>query len=101
MKLADNMGRHTISEEFEFGPDRTIVFGVTCPLMQKRSHIRHCLEYSLLSFNRNVKKLADNLDRHKISDVSNSGKIRLFTKSDYSLWSYLPLSAKNPIFDFV
>ena len=33
MKLADNLDRHIISDEFEFRPDRTIVFGVACPLV--------------------------------------------------------------------
>ena len=35
MKLAGNMDMHKISDEFEFRPDRTIDFGVTCPLVQK------------------------------------------------------------------
>ena len=35
MKLADNMDRHKILDEFEFRPDRTIDFWVTCPLVQK------------------------------------------------------------------
>ena len=30
-KLADNKDRHKISDEFDFGPDRTIRFGVACP----------------------------------------------------------------------
>ena len=30
MKLADNMDMHKISDEFEFRPDQTIDFGVTC-----------------------------------------------------------------------
>ena len=33
-------------------------------------------------------KVADNLDRHKILEV-------IPARSDYSLWSYLPLSAKK------
>ena len=35
MKLADNMDRHKISDEFKFRQDRTIDFAVTCPLVQK------------------------------------------------------------------
>ena len=31
MKVADNLDRHKISDEFEFRQDRTIHFGVTCP----------------------------------------------------------------------
>ena len=30
-KLADNEDRHKISDKFDFGPARTIHFGVTCP----------------------------------------------------------------------
>ena len=37
MKLADNMDMHKLSDEFEFRPDRTIDFGVTCPLVPKHS----------------------------------------------------------------
>ena len=33
MKLADNMDRYTISDEFEFRSDRNIDFEVTCPLV--------------------------------------------------------------------
>ena len=32
-KLADNRDRHKILDEFEFRPDQTIYFGVTCPLV--------------------------------------------------------------------
>ena len=34
MKRADNMDKHKISDDFEFLPDRTIDFGVTCPLVK-------------------------------------------------------------------
>ena len=36
MKLADNPDKYKISNEFDFQPDWTIAFGVTCPLMQKK-----------------------------------------------------------------
>ena len=35
MKLADNMDRLKILDEFEFRPDQTIDFGVTCLLVPK------------------------------------------------------------------
>ena len=68
MRLVDNMDRHKISNEFEFRSDRTTDFGVTCPLVLKKTHMPPCPEHSLLSFIRNFMKLADNLDKHKISD---------------------------------
>ena len=76
MKCADSMDRHKISYEFEFRPDRTIDFGVTGPLVQKKKttkkkkHIGPCPKYSLpISFTWNLMKLADNLVSYKISDV--------------------------------
>ena len=33
MKVAGNQDRHKISDEFDFGPDQTIHFGVICPWM--------------------------------------------------------------------
>ena len=38
ISLADNLDRHTISNDFEFRPDRTIDFGVTCPLVPKNKN---------------------------------------------------------------
>ena len=35
MRLAD-LDRHKILNEFEFRPDRTTDFGVTCPLVPKK-----------------------------------------------------------------
>ena len=51
MKLADNMERHKVSDEFEFRPDQTVDLGVTCPLVQKKKHIRPYPEYRRISFN--------------------------------------------------
>ena len=31
IKVADNQDRHKSSDEFDFGPDQTTHFGVTCP----------------------------------------------------------------------
>ena len=66
MKLADNMDRHKILDEFKFRPVRTIVFGVTCHLVPKNTIILPCPEHSLFSFHWIFMKVADNVDSHKI-----------------------------------
>ena len=38
IKIADNQDRHKSSMEFDFGPNQTTHFGVTCPLVTKISH---------------------------------------------------------------
>ena len=38
MKVADNQDRHKSSVEFDFGPNQTTHFGVTCPWVMKISH---------------------------------------------------------------
>ena len=38
IKVADNQDRHKSSDEFDFGPDQTTHFGVTCPYMTKILH---------------------------------------------------------------
>ena len=35
IKVAGNQDRHKSLEEFDFGPDQTTHFGVTCPWMTK------------------------------------------------------------------
>ena len=40
IKVAANQDRHKSSDEFDFGPDQTTHFGVTCPWMTKLLHIR-------------------------------------------------------------
>ena len=40
IKVADNQGRHKSSDEFDFGPDQTTHFGVTCPWMTKILYFR-------------------------------------------------------------
>ena len=39
IKVASNQDRHKISVEFDFGPNQTTHFGVTCPWVTKISHI--------------------------------------------------------------
>ena len=38
IKVACNQDRHKSSDEFDFGPDQTTQFGVTCPWMSKILH---------------------------------------------------------------
>ena len=40
IKVAGNQDRHKSSDEFDFGPDQTTHFGVTCPWMTKIVHFR-------------------------------------------------------------
>ena len=40
IKVAGNQERHKSSNEFDFGPDQTTHFGVTCPWMTKILHFR-------------------------------------------------------------
>ena len=40
IKVAGNQDRHKSSDKFDFGPDRTTHFGVTCPWIMKILHIR-------------------------------------------------------------
>ena len=40
IKVAGNQDRHKSSDEFDFGPDQTTHFGVTCPWMTKILHFR-------------------------------------------------------------
>ena len=40
IKVAVNQDRHKYSEKFDFGPDQTTHFGVTCPWMTKILHFR-------------------------------------------------------------
>ena len=41
IKVAGNQDRHKSSDEFDFGPDQTTHFGVTCPWMTKILHFRN------------------------------------------------------------
>ena len=40
IKVAGNQDRHKSSDEFDFGPDQTTHFGVTCPWMTNILHFR-------------------------------------------------------------
>ena len=70
MKLADNPDRNKISDwsdKFEFLSDWTIDCSYL-PFSVEKTHILPCPEHSLFSFDWIFMKVADNLDRHKLSD---------------------------------
>ena len=50
INLACNQDSHKILDEFEFQPDWTIHFGVTCPWVAKKAHIWPCPISSAFSF---------------------------------------------------
>ena len=49
MRLAENLDRHKISDEFEFRSDWNINFGVICPLVPKKKQKKKKKTYSTLS----------------------------------------------------
>ena len=71
-KFAGNEDMHKISEKFEFRPDQTTDYGVSCPWCLKISHrliIRKWYVHaSSFIFYRIIIKVAGNQDRHKSSD---------------------------------
>ena len=77
-KLAVNQDSHKILDTFEFRSDLTS-FQNYLPLCTEKHHILPCPVHSLLSFNQIFMRLADNLDRYKIFEESNSGQIGLLT----------------------
>ena len=62
---------HKISDEFEFWPDRTTDYGVSCPWASKKSHRlimgKWCLHASSFIFDRIIIKVAGNQDRQNSS----------------------------------
>ena len=76
--LASNKNMHKISDEFEFRPDRTIDYGVSCPWASKKIPHRllmgKCwLHASSFIFDRIIIKVSSNQDRHKSSDEFDFG----------------------------
>ena len=70
--LAGDVDMHKISDEFEFRPDRTTDYGVSCPWTSKQiSHRlimgKCCLHASSFIFDRIIIKVAGNQDWHKSS----------------------------------
>ena len=63
IKVAGNQARYKISDEFDFGPDRTVHVGVTCPLTPS-------------VFDRIFVRIAGYEDRHTISDEFDFGPDR-------------------------
>ena len=70
--LAGNEDMHKISAEFEFRPDLTTDYRVSCPWGLKNFHRlimgKWCLHASSFIFDRIIIKVASNQDRHKSSD---------------------------------
>ena len=70
---------HKVSDEFEFQPDWTTDYGVSCPWGLKISHSlimgKWCLHASSFIFDRIIIKVAGNQDRHKSSDEFDFGPL--------------------------
>ena len=49
IKVVGNQDRHKSLDEFDFGPDHTTHFGVTCPWMTKILHFRTWIYWGQLS----------------------------------------------------
>ena len=75
--LAGKEVMHKISDEFEFRPDRTTGYGVSCLKCLKMSHRlimgKWCLHASSFIFDRIISKVAGNQDRHKSSEEFDIG----------------------------
>ena len=75
--LASNEEMHKISDEFEFRPNRTTDYGVSCLERLKNSHRlimgKCCLQASSFIFDRIIIKVAGNQDRHKSSQEFDFG----------------------------
>ena len=75
--LAGNEDMYKISDEFEFRPDRTTAYGVSCTWASKKFHRlimgKCCLHASSFIFDRIIIKVASYLDRHKSSDEFDFG----------------------------
>ena len=81
---------HKISDEFEFRPDRTTDYGVSCPLASKKFPLGHimgkwCLHSSSFIFDRIIMKVASNQDRHKNSVKFDFGSNQITHFGDLSL----------------
>ena len=70
---------HKISDGFEFWPDRTTDYGVSCPWVKKFSHRlimgKWCLHGSSFLYEQIIIKVAGNQDRHKSSDEFDFGPL--------------------------
>ena len=68
---------HQIFDEFEFRPDRTTDYGVSCLGRLKLSHSlimgKCCFHVSSFIFDRIIIKVVGNQDRHKSSDEFDFG----------------------------
>ena len=97
MKVADNLDRHKISNEFEFRPDRTIDFGVTCPLVPKTPIYNLVWSVVCLVLIETLWNLQITWMGKKSWMSLNSGQIGLLTLENFT-FHWVP---KNTIFDLV
>ena len=97
MRLADNLDRHRVSDEFEFQPDQNIDFGVTCPLVPCRLlPVTYNGEYIVLRIATSfLIGASSSLQLTKTVIKSWTTLISGWIGLDYSLWSYSPLSDEN------
>ena len=79
--LAGNEDMHKISEEYDFRPDWTTDYGVSCPWASKNVHLmgKRCLQASSFIFDWIFIKLAGNQEAIKSQMSSNSGWIESVT----------------------
>ena len=77
--LAGNEDMHKISDKFEFRPDQTTDYGVSCLEPLKKSHRvimeTWCLHSSSFIFDRIIIKVASNQDRHNSLDEFDFGPL--------------------------
>ena len=99
IKLADNNNWHKILDEFEFRPDLPIYFGELSTqklyhwlLMEKKC----CFQPNVYSFHWIFDKLADNQDRHNISD-----KLEFWSDSKVTFGVTCPWAPEKNVVDKV
>ena len=96
INLAGNQDSHKILDEFEFWPDRTIHFGVTCPWVAKKpifDLVRSIVPSILIGSSSNLQVTGVAINSRM---SSNFGGIRLFTSELLALEN-----RKKPIVDLV
>ena len=91
-KLAGNKDMHNIMNKFKFRPDRTTDYGVSCPWASKKYPHRLIMGKMVFPLFLCCFWL-DPFDTFMQQEQAlKLGWVRISTRSDYWLWSYLPLS---------
>ena len=90
IKVAGKQDRHESSVEFNFGPNQTTHFGVTCPWVTKISHFwtwislkpvsRSCVGFLLLQCSSGVVRYPRDL---QVSVATRSCRVLIFASSQY------------------